>query len=645
MPRPKAFDSAEYRLPMYDTNPPPYHSSLKKPPNTPSSISVLISSKATHSTSPTSTAILFTAQKPSRKSLQVHWHPSVNQRQAAKRNRELLSLFALLLFFSSVTFILFQHSGCDFATGQCQRSRHKKLAPPSLILTSTKAIPSRAQGKNRLQEVATSELVKGAGVFGGEGLLMDQDTVVMPESRQERRYPPPISAERTWSALYGLRRRRPLLSQDQDRSAGIIDDSIKQISMDMDTQGDERGVGYDEEEVYDTEGTSIDNENEKVQNEGDMEEEDLVMEAGRGRATPQEAYADIWKESPDPLSEDDYLELENNYVVASRIEETHQQQSIRSRLGRDTQYMMYLPDADMTNQFHSMVRAIMLAKSLGRTLILPPITVSPGQDNSQRNQPWSDFFDLETFMYLTGAKVVELQTLREPDSLPMTAEPLQCHITCGVGSLRPVDATAKEFLKQWKFDLSMIQQHGGTQEGGLESVWAVLLFHAGRGKAFPENGLYRDAHPAGTDFHANNNNNPTTTRPYISIHARRGEYIEFCQQHFQYALQSCLPTTQELASTLHDILVANPSLRGLPVFVSTDEDRPEELTEFRALGWHVLDHKAIGTRERMGAFGPMMMDQMFMAQAQVFLGVRTSASSRLGAHRQEDWYGRKAVFM
>ncbi|KAG0359687.1 hypothetical protein BGZ54_009861 [Gamsiella multidivaricata] len=513
---------------------------------------------------------------------------------------------------------------------------------------------------------------------------------------------------------------RPLLSQDQDRSAGIIDDSIKQISMDMDTQGDERGVGYDEEEVYDTEGTSIDNENEKVQNEGDMEEEDLVMEAGRGRATPQEAYADIWKESPDPLSEDDYLELENNYVVASRIEETHQQQSIRSRLGRDTQYMMYLPDADMTNQFHSMVRAIMLAKSLGRTLILPPITVSPGQDNSQRNQPWSDFFDLETFMYLTGAKVVELQTLREPDSLPMTAEPLQCHITCGVGSLRPVDATAKEFLKQWKFDLSMIQPEDDIEINSSEfselapalkklasehllcitnaynmvvpkkEDWNLygryFYFTPDVGKHFqrtvyqlserstqyqqhhrakiqnddvkdfyngdlvssaiaPNTDLYRDAHPAGTDFHANNNNNPTTTRPYISIHARRGEYIEFCQQHFQYALQSCLPTTQELASTLHDILVANPSLRGLPVFVSTDEDRPEELTEFRALGWHVLDHKAIGTRERMGAFGPMMMDQMFMAQAQVFLGVRTSASSRLGAHRQEDWYGRKAVFM
>ncbi|KAF9562543.1 hypothetical protein BGW38_008976, partial [Lunasporangiospora selenospora] len=134
--------------------------------------------------------------------------------------------------------------------------------------------------------------------------------------------------------------------------------------------------------------------------------------------------------------------------------------------------------------------------------------------------------------------------------------------------------------------------------------------------------------------------------PYISIHVRRGrDYIEYCQSNFQYDLSKCLPTTQELASKLHHLRMADGRLQGLPVYVSTDEDRPAELSEFRALGWQVLDHQALGSSGALGIFGPWMMDQVFMSEAYLLIGVQTNSFSRVGAYRQEVWNGKRAVLV
>ena len=75
------------------------------------------------------------------------------------------------------------------------------------------------------------------------------------------------------------------------------------------------------------------------------------------------------------------------------------------------------------------------------------------------------------------------------------------------------------------------------------------------------------------------------------------------------------------------------------------DDLQREMDEFRALGWHVLDQHTMGTRSSLGPFGARMIEEMFMARAQVLIGVRASSEARIGAYRQEDWYGRRAVFM
>ncbi|KAH7055129.1 GDP-fucose protein O-fucosyltransferase-domain-containing protein [Linnemannia elongata] len=674
-----------------------------------------------------------------KKSLQVTWHPSVNQRQTEKRNRRTALLLAVLLFFSSVTLILVHFSGCNIATGRCQQLRKSEFSS-----SNNNNAGAASHGRKRLPTPAAGTM------YGGEAWMMDQDGLVTGPGRSRSG-----GNEKTWN-LYG----RPVGSSSwkndkssQDLAAGSDsgvdgggdeqEDYMDLDEMDSGSNTDEENGG-EAEEFFEDDEYEMDETSEVDDGEDATEDEDDLLLGLTPGATPQEAYIDIWNEGSDILSEDDFLELEEDYHLVTKTGGSRQQSLDRS-LDPNTKYMTYLPYAGLTNQFYGMLRAIMVAKSLGRTLILPPITAS-SHDKSMQNQPWSDYFDLDTFMQLTGVDVVELKDLRRADRFS-AIESLNCHITCGFGSLRPLDFTAKEFLRQWKFDLSTTQLEIETTEfnelvpalrtleneqmlcitngykiavpkkeewdlygryfyfnpavdrffsAALEKLSARNHLHQqqrlykseqNRNQQQQEDSLELDEEKQQqqqqhNDFdqrvdtndqpyehmnsalstdtrHYNNNNNinnPNAAAPsshgvappsdsYISIHARRGDFIDYCQQQFPHALSSCLPTTQELASRLNDLLVSDPSLRGLPVYVSTNEDRSEELAEFRSMGWQVLEDSFLGASERLGVFGSMMMDQVFMAQAQTLIGVRTSAFSRVGVYRQEDWHGRRAVLM
>ncbi|KAG0324069.1 hypothetical protein BGZ99_002227 [Dissophora globulifera] len=672
---------------------------------------------------------LLPSQKPKKKSLQVRWHPSVNQRQAEKRRRQMMSAFSILFFFSSLTVILFHYSGCEIATGQCQQCFGGLNS-----LSSRASRPSPE--KKRVQGPA--KLDRASAVFGDSGLVTGY-VDLMPEDGIHRDHT--TLSNNAWNLPH-----RHLTSDQEDTLAlgdehlASTDELSDQITIISSSQSDPNFAGECCDDSYVIEKVITGDEEEGATGPGTATKE-LWSEA-----TPQETYAEIWNEGSVALSEGDYLELEDDYVVVSKAEEERQASSIQNRLDPDTVYMTYLPNAGFSSQFHGMLRAAMLAKALGRTLILPPLT-NLGHGNSHQNQPWSSYFDLDTFMYLTGSKVIELQTVREPSRIALAFESLRCHITGGIGSLRPFDSTAKEFLKQWKFEFEesspqietsnfhelqlalqdqveehllcitnsysitvphkkdwdefgrhlyftpsvermfkvildrlhkedsqrkmseqrkFVNEHSHEQSGddqqpqqdqywdseSLEDQYSVEN-QAVRGDRYDNGQInsaivqditrYQDAHnrPSDPTDKVEGTSIPRAANSFISIHARRGDIMEYCQQSFQNSLESCLPTTQELASRLHSLFMTDQTLRGLPVYVSTKEDRPEELAEFEALGWHVLDHHAMGS----GEFGSIILDQMFMAQGQAMIGVRTSSFSRLGAYRQEDWYGRKAVLM
>ncbi|KAF9577401.1 hypothetical protein BGW38_007403 [Lunasporangiospora selenospora] len=368
--------------------------------------------------------------------------------------------------------------------------------------------------------------------------------------------------------------------------------------------------------------------------------------------------------------------VETEDVSSQKEPEQHRpfEESLNEKDG--VQYLTYLPYAGITNQFYGMLRGMELAKKLGRTLIIPPITAS-SHDKSKQNQPWSKFLDLKRFQELTGSKVVEFHELRDAELTEYNA--LQCRITCGFGSKRTIDFTAKGFLKQWKLDVTLSPLRLDATK--LDSIASILTPHR-KEKYICISNTYKIAvadksewdrfgqHLHFTpeledfvqEFLDKNLEKPSPVydpelrqevvpkQPYVAIHVRRGDFAQYCESNFAGArMAQCLPSTEQIAQrvdTIQTRFAAQSSENAMmPVFVATNERRPEELKKFADLGWRYLDHDEMGTAEKLGVFGPMMVDQVFMAHAQALVGIQMSTFSRVGALRQRDWHDRKMEYM
>ncbi|KAF9160355.1 hypothetical protein DFQ26_005643 [Actinomortierella ambigua] len=342
-------------------------------------------------------------------------------------------------------------------------------------------------------------------------------------------------------------------------------------------------------------------------------------------------------------------------------------------------YLTYLPYAGITNQFYGMLRAMYVARALERTLIIPPITAS-SHDKSKQNQPWSNFLDLQRFQKLTGTKVVEVHELRNVELAQMNE--IKCGITCGFGSKRTIDFTAKGFLKQWKLRetlyplridatkletiVSNLQPYQNDKFVCISNTYKIAvkekdeweqlgkhLFFTEPLERFAQNYLLENLGSSAlsaADNSAYGGAIDTDLLPkYIAIHIRRGDFAEYCNKAYPGdILIHCLPSTEQIAERVAVIQERygrlNPG-KVLPVLVATNERRPEELKKFADNGWKYLDHDEIGTAEKLGVFGPMMVDQVFMAHAHALIGIRQSTFSRVGALRQLDWHHRQMEYM
>ncbi|KAG0098382.1 hypothetical protein BGZ93_000285 [Podila epicladia] len=647
--------------------------------------------------------------------LQVHWHPSVNQHQQSKRTRHILSVLAVLAFFSSVTFVLYHYSGCDITSGKCHRfpRHHQKGGQQQRIgrLRATKPLHPMILGESSMTiEEPDREQVKTKATYPW-GLLYGN---------------PEIELARTGSDNKDTTNDNNDTNHDHSNDHLAMNDSpperVGQGNQYYDAEDNDRidpVNPIDEDPVFD-----VDQEDMEVDEAKEFEDE------GDSNPTPQQAYASIWNESAEALTEDDYLELEEDYqaiaqpgqTFSSRLDQVSQEDpAIKAELQGSgdndmsipvAKYMIYLPAEGLTNQFFGMLRAIMVAKSLGRTLVLPPITSSRHNEGNE-NQPWSNFFDLPTFTHLTGVNMIEIKDLRDPGLESTKIEPLECHVAFGVGSLRVLDDTATNFLEQWKFEFRSMgatssrplleietsefddmvsllrsQEHERllclTNVNKIEvpvntewDLYGQYFYFSPRAENLFERLFLRlqrsrsvSRQPRLSQMYENDNNvhhdfgasletdrttlipkggrprhpgAPTQNDPFIVIHIRRQDFIEFCQTRFQHQLPQCLPTAQDLVQRLQEVLVDRPELRGVPVYVVTDEDRTQKLTEIRDMGWQIVNHARLGTATALGPFGPPILDQMLMAKSQAVIGVRPSAFFRVAAHRQRDWKGRQAV--
>ncbi|KAF9430100.1 hypothetical protein BGZ94_008304 [Podila epigama] len=385
----------------------------------------------------------------------------------------------------------------------------------------------------------------------------------------------------------------------------------------------------------------------------------------------------------------------------------------------DTKFLLALPYAGMTNQFYGMLRALYIAQSLGRSLLLPPLAATTtrrdrlGRDQIRpENQPWSKFLDLKRFTALTGVKIVELhEVMQRGESFRSS---LDCHVTteAKANSRQSLDTTASAFLTQWGIEPSLLPLSSQPRPSlpfvsptpswtPLDVVIDALTPHQSKKYLCLTNSFKIDV-PGKTEWerfgqhffftaelekfarrvlerHFISNALPTvslsmpssqqsrsrttneqdvmnaafwSTHPFITVHARRRPGFETYCRRFSSGDENfhhCYPSTNEFAERIRALEASriqnDPSLRPLPVMVVTDEYRQDELARFTALGWKVLDHRTLGTTEVFGAFGPMMVDQVFLAHAHILVGNQMSSFSRVGSLRQLDWHDRQTEYM
>ncbi|KAF8977290.1 hypothetical protein BGZ52_007188 [Haplosporangium bisporale] len=401
------------------------------------------------------------------------------------------------------------------------------------------------------------------------------------------------------------------------------------------------------------------------------------------RQEPYPPHPQLQEEQNEQLSNDLNQDI-NDQAIDETITEEEDYVPFQDTLDQDDgeKYISYLPYAGITNQFYGMLRGMEVAKALGRTLILPPITAS-SHDKSKQNQPWSKFLDLERFSEITGTKVVEFHQLRDAEMAEYNQ--LDCKITCGFGSKRTIDFTAKGFLKQWHFNVTLSPLR--TDANKLNTIVSVLEPYR-RDKFICISNTYKisvadksEWERFGQHLHFTEeltdfvqeflDKNLIATEPvydsksgqmtkpeyrYITIHARRGDFAEYCANNFAGPkLIHCLPSTEQFAERIDKVqqrltpALASSSTSALaemlPVFVATNERRPEELKKFADLGWRYLDHEEMRTAEKLGVFGPMMIDQVLISNAAAAVGIQMSTFSRVGALRLRDWHHRSMDYM
>ena len=68
------------------------------------------------------------------------------------------------------------------------------------------------------------------------------------------------------------------------------------------------------------------------------------------------------------------------------------------------------------------------------------------------------------------------------------------------------------------------------------------------------------------------------------------------------------------------------------MLVTTDETSPAYLAEIDALGWTVMNHAALGTKEEYGAWYPSLVDNVVLSFGRGFVGTSGSTSEWSQSH-------------
>ncbi|KAG0311066.1 hypothetical protein BGZ97_012117 [Linnemannia gamsii] len=138
-------------------------------------------------------------------------------------------------------------------------------------------------------------------------------------------------------------------------------------------------------------------------------------------------------------------------------------------------------------------------------------------------------------------------------------------------------------------------------------------------------------------------------QPFVGLHLRRGDFYRHCLGITSPAdpngWNRCYPSTDHIISLLDSTPTSTASTKKLPVLVLTNEHDPKELAKADAQNWIRVDHAKLGTLEKFGRYGPILIDGALLARASLLVGVEYSTYFRTASKRAETWYRGQTLFV
>ncbi|GAA5977471.1 hypothetical protein JCM5350_004698 [Sporobolomyces pararoseus] len=144
--------------------------------------------------------------------------------------------------------------------------------------------------------------------------------------------------------------------------------------------------------------------------------------------------------------------------------------------------------------------------------------------------------------------------------------------------------------------------------------------------------------------------------PFITIHLRRGDFKEFTGAYtdlekYTTALDRLLPRLQSRLDNSTSFSgpgrtpyrhLSRSKLRAssYSIVATTDESSSSPFVQkVRELGWKVVDHELLKTKEELGGWWPTLLDCAILARGRSFIGTDKSTYSNLAALRVKYWNG------
>ncbi|KAG9062757.1 hypothetical protein KI688_005063 [Linnemannia hyalina] len=302
-------------------------------------------------------------------------------------------------------------------------------------------------------------------------------------------------------------------------------------------------------------------------------------------------------------------------------------------------------------------------------------TEAAGFQEPESNQP----FKAPTV--ITSTKKTTVRPIRFP-----TVQ--KCFSEAGYGTDRRIDMTGRRFMQRYNIDSTLTptpfldplrdnssiwsrwrmdkvieryQQPQYAQEEILCLGHVYRLLPGGNNRVWTEFGQYFRYTERVQDFvdqileellpkdqdQAQEQKQKHKVQPFVGLHLRRGDFYRHCLGITSPAdpngWNRCYPSTDHIISLLDSPPTA--STKKLPVLVLTNEHDPKELAKADAQHWIRVDHAKLGTIEKFGRYGPILMDGALLARASLLVGVEYSTYFRTASKRAETWYRGQTLFV